>query len=54
MDITILLNEILPHLFSIENSTNDELQLSLDALYSIISAQPKSFYRHLPLLNLFT
>ncbi|KAI6204147.1 DUF1981 domain-containing protein [Aphelenchoides besseyi] len=52
MDMTALLSEIYRRLSTAESP--DELQLSLDSVYSILSAQPDSFHKHQPLLNVFS
>ncbi|KAI1709572.1 brefeldin A-inhibited guanine nucleotide-exchange protein 3 [Ditylenchus destructor] len=58
MDTTSLLNHILSSklnsgsLSTCEKANADELQLALDGLYSVLSAQPLNFHRHPPLLNL--
>ncbi|KAI6208663.1 DUF1981 domain-containing protein [Aphelenchoides besseyi] len=52
MDMTALLSEIYRRLSTAESA--DELQLSLDSVYSILSAQPDSFHKHQPLLNVFS
>lgn len=58
MDATSLLTHILSKLSSSPSSANNEksatdvLQLALDGLYSVLSAQPLNFRRHPPLHNL--
>ena len=52
MDMTALLTDIYRRLANAE--TADELQLALDSVYSMLSAQPETFYKHQPLLNVFS
>uniref|UniRef100_A0A914PHD0 Uncharacterized protein n=1 Tax=Panagrolaimus davidi TaxID=227884 RepID=A0A914PHD0_9BILA len=54
MDMTALIKELLTRIDSGQQSSADELQLGLDALYSTVSVQPPHFYKHQPLLNVFT
>ena len=49
MDMTAILTEIYRRLSSAEKA--DELQLALDAVYAVLSAQPETFYKHPPLLS---
>lgn len=51
MDMTAILTEVYKRLSAAE--TIDDLQLGLDSVYSVLSAQPDTFYKHLPLLNIF-
>lgn len=51
MDMTALLSEVYRRLSSAENI--DDLQLGLDSVYSVLSAQPETFHKHAPLLNVF-
>lgn len=54
MDMTALIKELLTRIDSGQQASADELQLGLDALYSTVSVQPPHFYKHQPLLNVFT
>jgi hypothetical protein len=51
MDMTALLTEVYRRLSTAD--TIDDLQLGLDSVYSVLSAQPDTFYKHAPLLNVF-
>uniref|UniRef100_A0A7E4VEJ0 DUF1981 domain-containing protein n=1 Tax=Panagrellus redivivus TaxID=6233 RepID=A0A7E4VEJ0_PANRE len=54
MDMTALVKELLMKLDGGQQSNVDELLLGLDSLVSAISVQPAYFWRHQPLLNVFT
>ncbi|KAE9548536.1 hypothetical protein FO519_008250 [Halicephalobus sp. NKZ332] len=54
MDMTTLVKELLLKLDNGQQAVIEDLQLGLDALASVVSVQPPHFYKHLPLLTLFT
>uniref|UniRef100_A0A914C014 Mon2/Sec7/BIG1-like HDS domain-containing protein n=1 Tax=Acrobeloides nanus TaxID=290746 RepID=A0A914C014_9BILA len=52
MDMTALLTELLTRIDS-GNGSPEEIQLALDAIYSVLSVQPSNFHRHQPFWNFF-
>lgn len=52
MEMTALLTQVHSTLAAAQSS--EDLQLSLDSVYSILSAQPSTFHKHQPLSNIFS